>query len=190
MEEFLWISRFQGIENVRPKILQDSGKDVDWGFSSCTQPLQIEIKNRRRESVGIIDGASRGREYPSWYADLIGKFCRIDETLNVACITSYLESDEALRERADELLISREPIDAVILWTYHCPGGQHLQVYAKPQIKTVLSSTLAPIPREVSAKYLRLLHLERNSDQQRILTVDEIIQFAEKHAHGTFSESL
>jgi hypothetical protein len=77
VEEILWLSRFQGVENVQSNMEHPTtGKDVDWAFSACTQPLQIEVKNRRKEFVSIIDQASKGRSYPSWYQDLLGKFSR------------------------------------------------------------------------------------------------------------------
>jgi hypothetical protein len=41
-------------------------------------------------------------------------------------------------------------------------------------IKQIVSSLMAPIPREVSEKILLLKNLQRNPDQQRVLTMDEI----------------
>ena len=179
VEEILWLSRFQGVKNVQPNIKHPTtGKDVDWAFTACTQPIQIEVKNRRKEFVGIIDEASKGRGYQSWHQDLLGKFSRREaDAINVACISTCLGADEELGETVHQLLASGEPIDALVLWTHHCPGGQQWNVFASNSLnRQIVSSLMAPIPREISEKQLRLKNLLRNPYEQRVLKIDELLR--------------
>jgi len=174
LEEILWLGRFLGLQTVRPKRVQPNGKDVDWTLSACSQPLQIEVKNRRKECVGMIDGANRGRDYPSWYEDLRGKFSRDDQaSLNIACVTTYFDPDHALAQRANELLESGEPIDALIVWSYFTQCSNALTIFAAPSVRTILSQILAPVRREDEMKVILLKHLQRNTEEQRVVTIEE-----------------
>jgi hypothetical protein len=169
VEEILWIGRFGGVRDVRCKVVQPNGKDVDWAFVAYAQPIQVEVKHRRKECTGIIDGAHGGRDFPSWYQDFDGKFSRDARgSLNVACVTTYLEPDEAIRQRADELLNRGDPIDAIVIWSCHC-----LTVFGERKMRQLLTAILAPIPREDSEKVLRVQHLLRNSAEQRVVTLEE-----------------
>jgi hypothetical protein len=174
VEEVLWIGRFQGVRDVRCKVVQPNGKDVDWAFVAYTQPIQVEVKHRRKECTGIIDGAHRGRGFPSWYQDFDGKFSRdAHGSLNIACVTTYFDTDEAIRERADELLNRGDPIDAIVIWSCHCRTSNHLTIFSQRKIRQALTAILAPIPREDSEKVLRLEHLLRNTAEQRVVTLEE-----------------
>jgi len=174
VEELLWIGRFQGVQGVQPKVLLPSGKDMDWAFSACTQPIQIEVKNRRRESTGSIDGAHAGRSYPSWFDDFAAKFSRgRSNCLNIACVTTYFDPDDALRERANELLSQDEAVDAVVIWSWHCLNGRQMTHFSKANIRGLLDALLAPIPREEAWKVICATHLIRNTAEQRVATLEE-----------------
>lgn len=174
VEELLWIGRFQGVQDVQHKVPLPSGKDMDWAFNACTQPIRIEVKNRRRESTGSIDGAHAGRSYPSWFADFSGKFARDrSNCLNIACVTTYFDPDDALRERAEELLTRDEAVDAVVIWSWHCLSGRQLTHFSKPNVRGLLAAILAPIPREEAWKVIRTKHLMRNIAEQRVATIGE-----------------
>jgi hypothetical protein len=178
VEEILWLGRFQGVQDVRSKVIQPNGKDVDWAFTACTQPIQVEVKNRRKEITGVIDGAHRGREFVSWYQDFDGKFSRDSlGRLNIACVTTYFDLDEALQQRAKELLSRNEAIDAIVIWTYHCRTLGHQTVFAQRKVGQLLTSLLAPILREDSEKILLLQHLLRNNAEQRVATLEETFSY-------------
>ena len=174
VEELLWIGRFQGVQHVQHKVPLASRRDMDWAFTACTQPIRIEVKNRRRECTGIVDGAHAGRGYPSWFADFAGKFSRDgNNSLNIACVTTYFEPDDALRERANELLSHNEAVDAVVVWSWHCLNGRQLTLFSKPNVRELLTAILAPIPREDAWKVILTTHLMRNTDEQRVATLQE-----------------
>jgi hypothetical protein len=178
IEEVLWIGRFQGVQDVRWKVVQPNGKDVDWALVACTQPIQVEVKNRRKECTGIIDGAHRGRGFPSWYQDFDGKFSRDARgSLNISCVTTYFDPDEAICQRAEELLNRGDPIDAVVIWSYHCQIGGHLTIFAEPTIRPLLTAILAPVAREDSERVLLLEYLLRNSAEQRVATLEETFSY-------------
>lgn len=176
LEELLWLGRFQGVQDVQHNVPLPSGKDMDWAFNACTQPIRIEVKNRRRENTGIVDGAHAGRNYPSWFADFAGKFSRVGHSsLNIACVTTYLEPDDALSERATEFLSREEAADAVVIWSWHCPNGRPLTLFARPNVRELLAAILAPGQREDAQKVILVEHLWRNSAEQRVVTLEETI---------------
>jgi len=116
----------------------------------------------------MIAGASRGRKSASWYEDLVGKFSRqTPDCLNVACVTTCLEPDEDLKQRARELLSTGEPIDAVVVWSNYCPNDKRLMVIAEDGVAQLLEQMLAPIPREDSEIVILQTHLMRKTRRSR-----------------------
>lgn len=175
LEEVLWLGRFQGLQNVRNKVVHPNGLDADWEFTSCTLPLQIEVKNRRKEYSGITDGGHSSRDFPGWWDDFRGKFSRSTPgALNLACLTTYF--DEPVHERASELLNAGENVDALVVWSYHCLDGEHLRIYGPPAVKALIATTLAPIRREESRKVILIKHLMRNTAEQRVATMEEVVR--------------
>jgi len=174
VEELLWLGRFQGVQGVCPKVPLPSGKDMDWAFTARTHSIRIEVKNRRRESTGIIDGAHVGRHFPSWFDDFAGKFSREqDNSLNIACVTTYFEPDDALNERASELLCRDDAVDAVVVWAWHCRNGQILTIFARANLRERLTAIVAPTPWEEAGKVILITHLMRNTAAQRVATQEE-----------------
>lgn len=178
IEEILWLGRFNGVQNVHPNVKQPNGKNVDWGFDACTQPVQIEVKNLRREYIGAVDPDFHSRAHASWYEALKGKFSRDHKgSLNIACVTTFLEPEAHLAERASELLKAPENIDAIIIWSYHSPTGKDLTLFAKsPEVRVLVEALLAPVSREDSHKFLLISHLTRCMGENRVATLPEILR--------------
>jgi len=149
---------------------------MDWAFTARTQPIRIEVKNQRRESTGVIDGSHKGRNYPSWFDDFAGKFSREqNNSLNIACVTTYFEPNDALAERAGELLCRDEAVDAVVVWAWHCRNGQPLTIFARANMRERLTAIVAPTPWEEVGKVILIKHLMRNTAEQRVVTFEEAL---------------
>lgn len=186
LEEVLWLGRFKEVEKAHRGMVQANGKDADWEFSSGGQAFQIEVKNRRKEWSGIVDGAHRDRERSSWHDDFQGKFSQGERgRLKVACVTTCFEPDEALHRRACELLTQSEPVDAVVVWSGHAPTGCRLTWFSAEQnVRDILNDRLIPVPHEDAAKVLLLKYALRNPDEQRVVTLEETISHFTKLARS------
>ena len=182
VEELCWLDRWRGVSRVRTgvKMIAGSDKDVDLVFDSYTVPVFAEIKNRRRESVGVVDGWHRSRNYSSVFDDLIGKFspARNDGALHVACISTHLEPDDALDAQAKSFLDEHGEIDAIIVWSDHSRDGrQNIAIYSEPHIRAQIEALLASAEREDEQKWYTVQHLERNSEEGRVLSGPELIEW-------------
>jgi len=178
VEEMLWVGRFMGVQKLRQKVRLPNGKDMDWAFTAGTQRMQIEVKHRRKEWSGVVDGAHRERAYSKWHQDFAGKFSRSGQKdiLNVACLTTYFEPDEDLSKRAAELLEGDAEPDALAVWSCHCPGGNHLEIFAEPTIRQILADIFVPPCREDTQKVIRFAHPWRNTEEQRVMTLPEVLE--------------
>ena len=185
VEELCWLGRWRGVSNVRTKVRMNSqdGKDVDLAFESCMVPIFAEIKNRRRESVGVVDGWHVSRHFPSAFDDLIGKFSPIREAgaLHVACISTHLEPDEALSAQAKTFLAQHAETDAIVAWSDHSRDGRHnIAIYGQPQIRAQIEVLLAPLEREDEQKWFIVRHLVRQSEAGRVLLPSELAEWVRR----------
>ena len=183
VEELCWYTRWRGVRNVLTKVrlISGSDKDVDQGFTSCLVPIFAEIKNRRRESVGVADGWHTSRGTPYGFDDLLGKFpnARTGGALHVACISTHLEPDQAVRTQAEAFLAQHPEIDAIIIWSAHSRDGrENVAMYGAPQIRSQLEILMAPPEREDIQRWFVVRHLGRNSVEGRVLLPSEIADWA------------
>jgi hypothetical protein len=76
VEEMLWLGYWQSVQDVKHSVRQNSksNKNVDWRFNCCGQIINLEVKYRRRDWVGIVDGPYFSRDFDSYFADCEGKF--------------------------------------------------------------------------------------------------------------------
>lgn len=191
LEEIQWLGRFTGLNGPKAKFVQPNGKDADWVFETGSRRVQIEVKNKRGEWSGMLDGSHRNREFSSWYNDLNGKFFRHAESdVNLACITTYFDADDSLWERAAELLTSDPAIDGVVIWATFSRNGSNLSALIREEIRPFLPGIFAPITREDAFKVLVSKHLLRNSDERRIVTLQEGIEQSVKLVREFSSRSL
>jgi hypothetical protein len=182
VEEVYSLCRWHGVSEVRMKMsLWDrKAKDVDLGFKACLVPLFVEVKNRRREAVGVVDGWHDSRNHPSLFNDLIGKFpeSRRDGALHVAWISTHLEPDEALTAQTTAFLAAHAEIDAIVVWSDHSRDGRPFRaIYGSAATRKQLEVVLREPDREEAERYLVLRYLGRNSEEGRTLMPGEIAEW-------------
>ena len=182
VEEIYALSRWHGVTDVRMKVgLWDGkAKDVDLGFKACLVPLFVEVKNRRREAVGVVDGWHDGRNHPSLFDDLIGKFpeSRRQGALHVAWISTHLEPDTQLAAQTTGFLAAHPEIDAIVVWSDHSRDGRPFRaIFGSPAIRQQLELLLRDPDREEADRYLVLKHLGRNSEAGRTLLPGEFAEW-------------
>lgn len=188
VEELNWLSRWRDVNDVRTKVnLFDGSKgtDVDLVFRARSLSICAEVKNRRREWVGIVDGWHSSRRFPSAFDDLIDKFnpVRINGALNVACLSTHLPPDADIEVQAKQFIAKHTEVDAIILWSDHCPTGQGFRkVYGKRRTRDRIENLLAPLAREEAERWFVLKHLGRNSEEGRVLLPNEIAAWASRMA--------
>lgn len=187
VEEFSWLRRWRGLTNVRREVLAGSkgSKNADLGFHSCLVPIAVEIKNRRREAVGVIDGWHSSRDYDSLFKDLIGKFsgARPNNELHVACISTHLEPDDALSAQARDFLAKHPELDAIVVWSDHCRDDRNFrEVYGEAKNRQQVELLLAEPEREEAQRWFVIKHLARNSDTGTVLQPSEIAEWIRRNA--------
>lgn len=133
LEEILWLGRWHTPENIEMAYKQnpDSPKDIDWRFTSCGQTINLEVKNRQRDWVGVVDGPHFSRNFDSYFRDLAGKFGpQQNGELNIVGITTMSPPDRGLQECTQRFLDAHPEIDAVIIWSIHDPDGKRPDIHA------------------------------------------------------------
>jgi hypothetical protein len=197
VEELYCLSRWHGVREVRTKVHtkpsdetkkfkgDKNGKDIDLAFQACMVPVQVEVKNRRREATGIVDGWYPGRNFPSYFDDLIDKFHEVRQpgVLNIAWISTHLEPNDELKLLAESFLSAHPEIDSIIVSADNCDSrDNHRVVYGRQEVRQQLDVILCPLDREESERWFIARHLERNSAEARVLEPGEVTEWLKRQA--------
>ncbi|MEX2577549.1 MAG: hypothetical protein WD342_00715 [Verrucomicrobiales bacterium] len=188
LEEIWWLGRFHGVAGVVPNVKLDSAraKDVDWmlragelGPGLPGQPLNLEVKFKRRDWVARVDGTDFVRDGFNWYFEgFEGKFSRHGDgsALNLACISTFAPLDRELAVAAEEFLAKNDAVDGVLVWSHHClPGQEHLGICARKD-SDYLRTLMTPPSPEHEERVVPLRYVLRNGKERRPLTPEETIQ--------------
>jgi hypothetical protein len=175
VEELLWLGYWHRVKNVQRSYKQSgaSDKNVDWRFTCCDQIINLEVKYRRRDWVGIVDGPYFSRDFDSYFEDCQGKFGpQKDGELNVIGITTLAPPDAGLCRAIDRFLTNHPYADAIILWSFHAPGGDRPEIHsAKADLIRVL---FTGGDAEDGLRISPIRHLWRKSEERRALRPAEI----------------
>jgi hypothetical protein len=179
VEELCWLDRWHNVQNVTTaNINPNTGKDTDWKLTTCGIPLGIDVKNRRKEWTGILDGTHKSRNYDSWFDDFIGKFYRSAENaLNLACISTFLTADDDLKQQAETFLATNREIDGIVVYSSHAGTSfSQITVFAADKTKIQVNALLKPLAREDLEKVIRFQHLARNKHGGVINSIDDYLE--------------
>ena len=170
IEEILWLGRWHSPENIEPTYKQNpaTGKDIDWRFTCCGQVINLEVKYRMRDWLGIVDGQHFSREFDSYFDEVKGKFApRPDGELNIVGITTFTPPDRGLQECTLRFLDKHPEVDAVIFWSIHDPEGKRPEIHARqPELIKML---FKGGDREDNLFCAPIRHLWRKSEERRAM---------------------
>ncbi len=186
LEEVLWLGRWHAPENVEMTYKQNpaTGKDIDWRFTCCGQTINLEVKFRQRDWVGLVDGEHFSRDFDSYFRDVEGKFGpRANSELNIVGLTTISPPDRGLRECTRRFLDRHPEIDAIIFWSLHDPEGTRPEIHGRQAdlIRTLLRSA----DREDEMLVAPIRHLWRKSDERRALSPGETLDAISRIAHDS-----
>ena len=176
IEEIVWLGRWHSPRYVKMTYRHNPGtnNDVDWRFNSCGQVINLEVKMRRRDWMGVTDGPCFSRDFDSYFEDLEGKFGpQKNGELNIVAVTTFAPPDRSLQRCTARFLDTHPEIDAVVFWSLHHPNGNGFQLHAKEpeRIRLFLKSP----EREDDLFIAPIRHLWRKRNERRSLRVDEAI---------------
>ena len=176
VEEVLWLGRWRSPKHIRNSHRQnpESEKNVDWRFQCCEMIINLEIKSRRRDWMGVTDGESYSRDFDSYFDDVLGKFGpRTEGERNVVGVTTFFPPEETLRRATARFLEAHPEIDAIVFWSLHDPEGKRPEVFGSDAdlIRLLLNES----SREENLFISPIRHLWRKRDERRALRVDEAL---------------
>jgi hypothetical protein len=170
IEEILWLGRWHSPENIEMTYKQNpsAGKDIDWRFTCCGQTINLEVKYRMRDWLGVVDGSHFSRNFDSYFSDVKGKFGpRPDGELNIVGITTFTPPDRGLQECTKRFLDKHAEIDAVIFWSIHDPEGKRPEIHARhPELIKMLFKWGG---REDNLFCAPIRHLWRKREERRAM---------------------
>jgi hypothetical protein len=152
-----------------------TGKDIDWRFLCCGQKINLEVKYRMRDWLGIADGPHFSRNFDSYFNEVKGKFGpRPEGELNVVGITTFTPPDRGLQECTQRFLDKHPEIDAVIFWSIHDPEGKRPEIHARqPELIKMLFKG-GDIEDNLFCAPIR--HLWRKSEERRAMRPAEAME--------------
>jgi hypothetical protein len=174
IEEILWLGRWHAPQNVEMTYKQNpsSGKDIDWRFTCCGQTINLEVKYRMRDWLGIVDGHHFSRNFNSYFNDVEGKFGpRTGGELNIVGITTFTPPDRGLQACTERFLGTHPEIDAVIFWSIHDPNGKRPDIHARQP--DLIKMLFKGGDREDNLFCAPIRHLWRKSDERRSMRPSE-----------------
>lgn len=170
LEEVLWLGRWHSPENIEMAYKQNPGsaKDIDWRFTCCGQTINLEVKNRQRDWLGVVDGPHFSRNFDSYFRDVEGKFVlQQNGELNIVGITTMYPPDRGMHECTQRFLDTHPEIDAVIIWSLHDPEGKRPDIHARqPELIKML---FKGGDREDDLFCAPIRHLWRKSEERRAM---------------------
>jgi hypothetical protein len=145
-----------------------SKKNIDWRFSCCSQLLNLEVKYRRRDWVGIVDGPHFSRDFDSYFEDCDGKFgAQKNGELNVIGVSTLAPPDDGLRRTIERFLKTHSYVDGIILWSFHAPSGESAEIHSRKADLINLLFTGGDSEDRLRVSPIR--HLWRKSSERRAL---------------------
>lgn len=181
IEEIVWLGRWHSPRYVKMTYRHnpETNNDVDWRFNSCGQVINLEVKTRRRDWMGVTDGTCFSRDFDSYFEDLEGKFGpQKNGELNIVAVTTFAPPEASLRRCTTRFLDTHPEIDAVVFWSLHQPNGDGLEIHAKEPDRIRLF--LKGPEREDELFVAPIRHLWRNREERRALRADEAIVVMKK----------
>jgi hypothetical protein len=175
VEELIWLGYWQSIKDVQRSYKQssESKKNVDWRFVSCGQPINLEVKYRRRDWIGIVDGPYFSRDFDSYFEDCEGKFgAQKDGELNIIGITTLAPPDAGLRRTIARFLKDHPYVDGIVLWSFHAPTGASPEIHSGKVDLIRLLFTEGDAEDRLRVSPIR--HLWRKSEERRALRPVEL----------------
>ncbi len=172
----VWLGRWHSPRHVKMTYRHNpkTNHDVDWRFNSCGQVINLEVKTRRRDWIGVTDGPYFSRDFDSYFEDLKGKFGpQQNGELNVVAVTTFTPPDTSLRRCTSRFLDSHPEIDAIVFWSLHQPDGNGLEIHAKEPERIRLF--LKGPEREDDLFVAPIRHLWRKREERRAMRADEAI---------------
>lgn len=181
LEEILWLGRWRAPKSIEMAYKQNhsSQKDIDWRFDCCGQMINLEVKSRPRDWIGLTDGSHFSRNFDSYFRDVEDKFGpQQNDELNVVGITTWTPPDRGLRECTQRFLQSHSEIDAVIFWSLHDPNGERPEIQSRRP--SLIKLFLKEADREDNLFIAPIRHLWRKSEERRALRPNEALQAISK----------
>lgn len=175
VEELLWLGRWRSPKYIRNSYRQnpENKKNVDWRFNCCVMIINLEVKYRRRDWMGVTDGEYFSRGFDSYFEDVVGKFGpRSDDERNVLGVTTMTPPDTSLIEATNRFLNDNPQIDAVVFWSLHDPEGKRPEVFGKDA--ELIQLLLEEPSREEGFCISTIRHLWRNREERRAIRADEV----------------
>lgn len=174
VEELIWLGYWESVKDVQRSYKQsaDSNKNVDWRFTCCDQVINLEVKYRRRDWIGIVDGPYFSRDFDSYFEDCEGKFGpQKNGELNIIGITTLAPPDEGLRRTIERFLSDHPYVDGIILWSFHAPAGESPEIHSCKADLIRLLFTEGDAEDRLRISPIR--HLWRKSEERRALRPGE-----------------
>jgi len=175
VEELLWLGYWQPVKDLRRSFKQseESKKNIDWRFNCCSQVINLEVKYRRRDWVGIVDGPYFSRDFDSYFEDCEGKFGpQKDGELNIVGVSTLASPDDGLRRTIERFLKTHPYVDAIILWSFHAPNGESPEIHSRQADLIKLLFTGGDSEDRLRISPIR--HLWRKSEERRALRPAEL----------------
>lgn len=181
VEEILWLGRWHAPENIEMTYKQNPPTDVDWRFTCCGMTINLEVKYRIRDWMGVVDGPHFSRNFDSYFIDLERKFGpRPKGELNIVGITTLAPPDAGLQECTKRFLDRHPEVDAVIFWSMHDPEGKRPEIHAREP--ALIKMLFKGGDREDGIFCAPIRHLWRNSEERRAIRPSEAVETVRKIA--------
>lgn len=176
IEEMIWLGRWHTPSHVKMSYRHNpaNNSDIDWRFKSCNQVINLEVKTRRRDWMGLTDGSHFSRDFDSYFDDVEGKFgLQKDNELNVITITTFAPPDASLRRCTQRYLDQHPEVDAVVFWAIHDPKNTRPEIHAREP--GLIQLLLKGSEREDDLFISSIRHLWRKRDERRAMRSNEVI---------------
>lgn len=176
IEEVLWLGRWRSPSHIQisHRQIPGSAKNIDWRFRCCDMIINLEIKSRRRDWMGVTDGEFYSRDFDSYFDDLQGKFGpRTEAERNVVGVTTFYPPEPTLRRATARFLDAHPEIDALVFWSLHDPDGRRPEIFGRDA--DLIRLMLEESSREENLFISTIRHLWRKRDERRAIRADEAL---------------
>jgi hypothetical protein len=183
VEEMIWLGFWRPPFKVDQsyKLNPANDSNIDWRLTfkmgSVQQVINLEVKFRRRDWIGRVDGSTFSRDFDSYFQDLEGKFCGPAEgELNLVGISTFTPSDHSLRRCIERYLKEHREVSGVIVWSYHS-GNDLAALEVHSEHAELIRMFLTGIDEEERNRVTVIRFLWRDRDKSRALRSGNLPSF-------------
>ena len=134
---------------------------------ACDLIINLEIKYRRRDWIGVVDGPYFSRDFDSYFDNVDGIFgSQQDGELNIIGISFLAPPDRGFRNCISRCLDEHPEVDAIILISYHDSNAETPEIHSGK--KDLIELLLRGEDEKSRLRIWPFRHLWRKSEERRV----------------------